>query len=481
MLDRDTRAAILRLRREGHGQRTIAKALGVARETVRRVLASGETEVPAVERGALLDEHTELVRRLWGTCKGNAVRVHEELVAAGVEVSYSSVTVCCRELGLAEPRRERVGHYDFGPGEEMQHDTSPHRVEVGGRQQMVECASLVLCWSRMRFAQAWSHWNRFACRCFLTTACEYFDGAAGRCVIDNTSVIRQRGTGATMEPAPEMLALAARFGFAFVAHAVGDANRSAHVERGFDYLEKNFYPGRVFADLADLNAQLLQWCRADALRFRRPLGASPVELFQTEYPLLRRLPLHIPEVYEDHLRRVDAEGFVQLYTNRYSVPDSALGSELRLRQKPDRLEVLQGHRLLCAHPVLPHGSWGRSTLPEHRHKGRRRPVRLPPLPEESALAAADPALAELITKLRQRHGGQAARAVKRLHRMWLDYPVEALLGATREALHFGLLDLKRLERMTLCRVAGDFFSLPHSTPADQADEPQPPADPEEKP
>jgi hypothetical protein len=28
-----------------------------------------------------------------------------------------------------------VGHYDFAPGQEMQHDTSPHRVSIGGVEQ----------------------------------------------------------------------------------------------------------------------------------------------------------------------------------------------------------------------------------------------------------------------------------------------------------------------------------------------------------
>ncbi len=36
-------------------------------------------------------------------------------------------------------------------------------------------------------------------------------------------------------------------------------NRSARVERPFDYIEKNFYPGRTFSELADLNAQFRQW------------------------------------------------------------------------------------------------------------------------------------------------------------------------------------------------------------------------------
>ncbi|MDP7343293.1 MAG: hypothetical protein QF767_08065, partial [Alphaproteobacteria bacterium] len=50
---------------------------------------------------------------------------------------------------------------------------------------------------------------------------------------------------------------------------------------------------------------------------------------------------------------------------------------------------------------------------------------------------------------RERHGGQALRAVRRLHRLYLDYPTAFLVDATRTALDFGVTDIGRLETMTL--------------------------------
>ena len=68
-------------------------------------------------------------------------------------------------------------------------------------------------------------------------------------MIDNTHVVVLRGTGSEMVPVPEMEAFAERFGFRFVAHEKGDANRSARVERPFRFIEHNFLAGRTFADL----------------------------------------------------------------------------------------------------------------------------------------------------------------------------------------------------------------------------------------
>jgi hypothetical protein len=72
------------------------------------------------------------------TCKGNLVRVHEELTASGAALSYPALTAFCRRQGIGQtPGPEGTppaGQYHFDPGVEMQHDTSPHEVEVGGRK-----------------------------------------------------------------------------------------------------------------------------------------------------------------------------------------------------------------------------------------------------------------------------------------------------------------------------------------------------------
>ena len=107
----------------------------------------------------------------------------------------------------------------------MQHDTSPHAAEIGGKRRRVQTASLALCASRMLFMQMYPRFTRFECKVFLTDALVYFDGACGRCMIDNTHVVVLHGTGRDMVPVPEMAAFAERFGFEFRTHEVGDANR----------------------------------------------------------------------------------------------------------------------------------------------------------------------------------------------------------------------------------------------------------------
>jgi transposase len=457
MLDLDTRQAILRLATEGHGARTIARVLGISRNAVRSVIRGGTSEVPKLVRVTTLDGHLDTIRELYLSTRGNLVRVHEELEALGVDVGYPTLTAFCRRHGIGTTPKKPAGRYHFEPGEEMQHDTSPHTVEIAGKREKLHCASLVLCHSRMLFARCYARFNRFWCKVFLTDALVHFGGAAHRCVVDNTSVVIAHGSGAGATIAPEMEALAERFGFEFLAHEVGDANRSARVERPFHYIENNFYAGRRFESLADLNEQLAAWCDRSNRAYKRHLRATPSELFQVERAVLRALPIHVPEIYEQVVRIVDVEGFVHLHTNRYSVPPTYLHRTVRVRASKDRVRIYDGHELVCEHARLGDGLYKRSTLPGHSkdcHLRRKRELR-----EEKLLRTASDVLGRLVDVIKLREGGRAARGIRRLHRLYLEYPTHALVGAAEVALHHGLYDLARIENLLLSRLAGSFFRL----------------------
>ena len=229
MLEQGVRQAILELHHRGQGVRAIARALQVSRAAVRDVLRRGSAEVPRLARPERALAHREEILRLLRECQGSFTRVHEELTKTGLRLSYPALTAFCRRHGIGQAPKQAVGHYDFAPGEEMQHDTSPHDLHLGGTVRRAQTAALALGYSRMLFFQFYPQFRRFECKVFLTEAFRDVDGVCQRCLIDNTHVVVLKGTGADMIPVPEMAAFAERFGFTFVAHAVGDANRSGRV------------------------------------------------------------------------------------------------------------------------------------------------------------------------------------------------------------------------------------------------------------
>jgi len=466
MHDEATRTAVLRLARRDPrpSVRAIAKAVGISRDSVEAILASGRATAQPMERPSKLDPHLARIEELFVVCRTNLVRVHEKLADAGVEVPYATLTAFCRRHGIGQKPKERAGQYHFVPGEEMQHDTSPHTIEIGGRARRMQCASLVLCFSQRLFAQVYPRFDRFYAKAFLTEALTHFGGAAGRCVVDNSSVVIAYGTGKNAVPAPEMRAFGDRFGFEWLAHELGDANRSARVERPFDYIERNFYPGRTFADLADLNAQFREWCERADHKPKRRLQTTPIALFVTERPALKPLPLHVPEVYDLVRRTVDLEGYVHYYANRYSVPDALIGREVEVRASLTTIRIVERHNVVTEHARVEDSQHATRTRPEHSKKGRPRPGAAPALVEEGPLRAAAPELAALVDALKKHHGGRAVRPIRRLYAMFLEYPIEPLVAGVRQALEYGLVDPERIERIVLRRIRGDFF---RQTPEDR--------------
>jgi len=390
------------------------------------------------------------------------MRVHEELTAQGATMSYSALTSFCRRHGIGHTPVIAAGRYHFDPGEEMQHDTSPHTVEVGGRRYQAQTASAVLCYSRMLFFQIYPTFQRFDCKVFLTDALRYMAGTATRVMIDNTHVVVLRGTGSEMVAVPEMEAFAERFGFRFVAHERGDANRSGRVERPFAYIENNFLAGRAFADWNDLNNQARQWCDRVNSTYKKHLRAVPRELYAVERLQLKPLPAWIPEVYRLHQRTVDVEGYVSLHALRYSVPADWIGRRVEVRETRDKIEIQLDARHIVQHTRVWSSLQQRITLPEHKVPRGQGVRRNDSHPEEAAILDAAPELAGYIAALKQKGRKVTALALRQLLRLVREYPRKPLLSAVEEAAHYGLYDLDRLERMILRRVARDYFLLTDS-------------------
>jgi transposase len=459
MLSQAQRIAVLELSAKGVSKHEIARVLGLSRPTVRKVLRSNSTAVPEIQRAEKAEPHRQQILDLLASCNGNLVRVHEELIAGGAALSYPALTAFCRRQGIGQTPIVPAGQYHFEPGEEMQHDTSPHQVEVGGRKYKAQTASAVLCYSRMLFIQIHPTFQRFDCKVFLTDALRYMGGSVKRVMIDNTHVVVLRGTGREMIPVPEMEAFAERFSFRFEAHERGDANRSARVERPFSFIENNFLAGRTFSSWEDLNQRAREWCDKVNSTYKKHLHAVPRELFAVERLHLKPLPAWIPEVYRLHQRTVDVEGYVAVHSLRYSVPVSWIGRRVEVRETRDKIEIELDARHLVTHVRAVAPLHQRITLAEHRPPRGEGIRRSDPHPEEQAILQAAPELAGYVAAVKQKGRKVVALALRQLLRLLKEYPREPFLAAVREAAQYGLYDLDRLERMVLRRVARDYFLL----------------------
>lgn len=329
--------AVKTLFAQGKSKKEIARLLNISARTVRRIL-SREEDSSARSDKRVID--TELLHSLYNRCGGYVERVHELLAQEhGIDIGYSTLTRMVRHNNLGRKTDKRCFHVGDIPGEEMQHDTTLYRLKIGEAILSVVCSALYLRYSKMRYIKFYRHFNRFKLKCFFHEALSYWGHAAGICIVDNSSLVVLYGTGSHAVIHPEMLAFAKDYGFNWVAHEKGHANRKAGKERNFRTVETNFLPGRTFNDMDDINRQALEW--ATVHYATRPLSKThliPAALFEEEKPRLIKLSHYIEPPYQAHKRIIDQYGNVAFGANYYWVPGRSRG-EITLVEYSDKIKL----------------------------------------------------------------------------------------------------------------------------------------------
>ncbi len=117
MLSQNQRTTILELHNQGVSRREIARTLGISRLSVRKVLRSKSSALPVLVRPEKAEAYRIQILELLASHKGNLVRVHEELVSRGADVSYPALTAFCRRHGIGQEPKVASGHYHFEPAE----------------------------------------------------------------------------------------------------------------------------------------------------------------------------------------------------------------------------------------------------------------------------------------------------------------------------------------------------------------------------
>jgi len=391
--------------------------------------------------------------------KGNAVRIQEILSSEGINVHYNTLNRIIQQQNLRGPVR-RSGIYEYEPGAEMQHDTSPHTVEIAGEKVKTQCAAVILPFSRLNFIQYYPVFTRFEAKVFITAGLLFFQGSCPRCTIDNTSVLVASGSGPDAVINAEMRYLGDYYKMQFIPHAIGHADRKAHVERLFLWVENNFLAGRTFKDWHDLNQQALYWCQHTAnAKIKRALGDTPEAVFnRVERAMLIPLPAVPLPVYQTEPRIVDCQGYVHLDSNRYSVPERLVDKTVEVLKYMDKVVVYFDHEKVAEHQRLIGVREKRSKDKAH-HPPLRRRRNAGPSRYEMQLRDIDPSLNAYLDQLIKRSPGRGVTKLKRLLALKRDYPEASLLAAVAQALQYGLFDLARVESLILKHIGGNFFNF----------------------
>lgn len=364
---------------QGVGRKEIARLVRIDVKTVRKILAGPASKRPADRKDkTVVDE--KLLEGLYQDCKGYRQRMHELLTEEhGIPIGYSSLTRLLRAKGLGVEKKPRSCHVPDVPGEEMQHDTSEHKVRIGGVQRKVISSGLYLRYSKMRYVLFYRRFNRFTMKCFFDEALRHWGYCAPNCIIDNTHLAILYGCGSSAVMCPEMIGFGNNYGFTWKAHAIGHADRKAGTERNFHTVETSFLPGRSFDSLEDMNAQAIQW--ATVRYAKRPLAKTkliPAMLFETEKSALIKLPDYVSTPSMEHHRVVDEYGYISFDGNYYHVPQSLRQRTVVVVQYAHHLGIMDGITKAVRHTIAADGiknerivEPGHTPLPRYAPKNRK--------------------------------------------------------------------------------------------------------------
>ena len=336
------------LKRQGHSVRQIARLSGHARNTVRAILKAEGLRAPQPRRRKTkLDPHRDYLRERAATGL-SAVRLLAELQAKGYPGGIHAVRrfLATLEARAANAARATV-RYETGPGEQAQADwkhvgTFP---DAQGQPVTISAFVMVLSFSRAVFVRFVTSMRLPVLIDCQLEAFRFFGGVPAAILYDNMKQVRL----SAQQLNPACLDFAAHCGFQIKTCRPYRPRTKGKVERAIRYLDDNFLLGRVFADLADLNAQGLHWCRHTAnVRLHATTGKKPDELLALERPALA--PVDSLRPYAPAVaRRVDAESLVAYQGSRYSVPPEHVGAAVSVTATGGQISVRAGEVVIATH------------------------------------------------------------------------------------------------------------------------------------
>jgi transposase len=357
-----------RIRRErlvkGKAIKQIARDLGLARNTVRKVLRSGSTSFEYVRenqphpklgawRGdldAMLAENEAKAARERLTL----VRLFEALRSRGYEGGYDAVRRYAR--GWRQRRGQATAEafvpLSFAPGEAYQFDWSHEVVVLNGVTTTVKVAHVRLCHSRMMFVRVYPRESQEMVFDAHDRAFAFFRGACSRGIYDNMkTAVETVFIGKDRAFNRRFAQMCSHYLVEPVACTPAAGWEKGQVENQVGLVRERFFTPRLrFRTYDELNGWLVDQCVVWAKAHRHPERPDETiwAAFQAERPSL------VPYAGRfDGFHAVPASVsktcLVRFDNNKYSVMAKALGRPVEIHAYADRVVIRQDGTIVAEH------------------------------------------------------------------------------------------------------------------------------------
>src|SRR6201985_873521 len=360
---------IARIRREhfikGKTIKEMSRELKVSRNTVRKVLRSGET---SFEYERVVQPRPKLGRwaaELDGLLAGNAakvgreqltlIRIFEELRERGYDGGYDALRRYARRWSKEHGQATAAAYVplSFAPGEAYQFGWSHEVVVLSGVTVTVKVAHVRLCHSRMLFVRAYPRETQEMVFDAHDRAFALFKGTCGRGIYDNMKTAVETvfvGKGRLYNR--RFLQMCSHYLVEPVACTPASGWEKGQVENQVGLVRERFFTPRLrFKSYDEMDAWLRDKCMSYAKSNRHPTLTDQTiwEMFEAERPKL------IPYAGRfDGFHAVPASVsktcLVRFDNNKYSVVASAVGRPVEVHAYADRIVTRQDGKLVAEHP-----------------------------------------------------------------------------------------------------------------------------------
>jgi len=357
-----------RIRRDhfvkGKSIKEIARALNISRNTVRKVLRSGETSFvyereiqprPKLGRWAEdLDQQLTANAATSGRERLTLIRIFEELRDRGYEGGYDAVRRYARRWskGRTATTADAYVPLSFAPGEAYQFDWSHEIVLLSGVTVTVKVAHVRLCHSRMLFVRAYPRETQEMVFDAHDRAFAFFRGACARGIYDNMkTAVETVFIGKDRLYNRRFLQMCSHYLVDPVACTPGSGWEKGQVENQVGLVRERFFTPRLrFRSYEELNAWLLDRCVAYAKAHRHPELADRTvwEVFEEERPKLVRYAGRF-DGFHALPASVSKTCLVRFDNNKYSVRASAVGRPVDIHAYAERIVIRQEGQIVAEH------------------------------------------------------------------------------------------------------------------------------------
>ncbi len=354
-------AEIRRLyRAEKLGVKTIARRLGLARNTVRAALRSGTP--PRYERrsrGSIVDPVEPEIRGLLRDVPDMPATVIAERIGweRGMTVLRDRIAVLRPLFSPPDPSQRTW----YRPGELAQWDLwQPDVLIPVGFGQTAKLWTVVGVSGYSRLIGAHLVPSRAAHDVLGGMLCAIggFGAVPRKAVWDQEGCIGRIRQGKQVLTA-EFQSFRGTLGMGATLVGPADPEAKGLVERANGYLETSFLPGRSFDDVADFNRQLGVWLKRANQRIHGTTRVRPSEAIFEDRGAMMAFPPVLPDPSWRHTIRLPRDHYVRVDTNDYSVNPRFVGRRVDVVVTLDEVvvacegtEVARHRRCLAKHQTL---------------------------------------------------------------------------------------------------------------------------------